>query len=111
MINLFKNKAKSPSQIEEETLRMRMVKRAEANSNARKSAKMTLTKGGGDVLSKIDAILDKVGGFENSKITAITELYLALESGDDKNLIKFLKQGDKIQKKTTVKKKSKTWNS
>lgn len=111
MINIFKNKTKSASQIAEDTLRTKMVERAEANSNARKTAKMIVTKGGGDVLSKIDRILDKVVGYENSKITAITELYLALESGDDKNLIQFLKKGDLIQPKKATKRKIKTWNS
>lgn len=110
MMNLFKKSPKSASQIEEETIRINILKRAEANTDARRSAKMVVTKGGGDVLSKIDQILDKVAGFENSKITAITELFLALESGDDKNLISFLKKGDSVAKKV-VKKKTKNWNS
>lgn len=108
MINFFKNKEKSATLIAEDTLRTKIVERAEANSNARKTAKMIVSKGGGDVLTKIDRILDKVAGYENTKITAITELYLALESGDDKNLIKFLKKGDLLQQKKT--RKTKHWN-
>lgn len=49
-------------------------------------------------ITKLNEILDKVSGYENSKITAVTELLLALESGDDKNLIKFLKTKDKTVK-------------
>lgn len=110
MMNIFKNKAQSASQIEEEAIRINLLKRAEVNADARRSAKMVVSKGGGDMLAKIDQILDKVAGFENSKITAITELFLALESGDDENLISFLKKGDLLQKKRT-KKNTKTWNS
>lgn len=49
----------------------------------------------------IDEILDKVSGYENSKITALAELALALETGDSKNLISFLKKKDKIVKVKT----------
>lgn len=49
-------------------------------------------------ITKLNEILDKVSGYENSKITAVTELLLALETGDDKNLIKFLKTKDKTVK-------------
>jgi hypothetical protein len=47
---------------------------------------------------KLNALLDKVSGYENSKITAMCELLIALETGNDQNLIKFLKTKDKTVK-------------
>jgi len=107
-MKIFKKAPKLASQNEEQAIRISIQKRAEVNAEARQMAtKMVVSKGGGDILSKIDQILDKVAGFENSKITAITELYLALESGDTKNLTAFLKKSDSVGTKKT----KKTWKS
>jgi hypothetical protein len=57
-------------------------------------------------IQKLDEILNKVSGFENSKIAVIAELALALETGNDKDLIKLLKSKDKVVAK---KAKKKTW--
>jgi hypothetical protein len=51
-----------------------------------------------NTIAKLNSILDKVSGYENSKITAMCELLIALESGNDQNLIKFLKTKDKVVK-------------
>ena len=55
-------------------------------------------------IAKLNQILDKVSGFENSKITTMCELLIALETGNEQNLIKFLKTKDKVVK---IKSKSK----
>jgi SPX domain protein involved in polyphosphate accumulation len=102
MIQLFNNK-KNSLEIQEEDLRKEIEQRAKINAEIRKGSNS-------DILQKIDQILDKVSGFENSKITAITELYLALESGDTKDLIAFLKKPETVVVKK-LKKKVSTWNS
>ena len=98
MMNLFNKKnSKNALEIREEDLRNEMLVRAKVNSEVRNGVN-------NEILKKIDEILDKVSGYENSKITAITELYLALESGDSKSLINFLKKPD-----VSVKKKEKKY--
>lgn len=99
-------------------------RRAEVNSEARKMAEvmtsgMKVTKPAvngnvavkginqySEAITRIDSILDKVSAYDNSKIGVLAELMLALETGDDKNLIAFLKKPDK---KIRVKKKKSTW--
>lgn len=102
MIQLFNNK-KNSLEIQEEDLRKEIMQRAKVNAEVRKGSNS-------DILQKIDQILDKVSGYENSKITAITELYLALESGDTKELIQYLKKPEVTVVKKSKKKVS-TWNS
>lgn len=57
-------------------------------------------------IQKLDEILNKVSGFENSKIATIAELANALETGEFQNLIKLLKTKDKVVVK---KRKKATW--
>ena len=91
---------------------MEIQMRAMANANARKSFSEASKKAKpsakvvsiGDAITTIDQVLDKVGNYENVKITALTELLLALESGDTKNLIEFLKAKEPV---ATSKKKVK----
>lgn len=112
MIQLFKSKVKETVDPKEYQVRMDVKRRAEINSEARKMASKLVSETKvvsiGNAIKMIDTVLDKVSAYENVKITAITELYLALESGDTKNLIKFLKAKEPLAK---VKKssKSKTW--
>lgn len=101
MITLFKFGKKNDSVITEDAVRDQILRRAIINQEKRKqkiTVETSINNNHTDTLKKIEEILDKVSGYENSKITAVTELLLALESGDDKNLIKFLKTKDKVVK-------------
>lgn len=119
-MNIFKtNNSESSLLIKEGELRKELVRRSELRSEATKMAQeIVLAKdkiaakakvvSKADALQMIDQVLDKVGAYENSKITALTELYLALESGDTKNLIQFLKAKEPVAK--VKKNKTETWN-
>lgn len=103
---------------------LEIKRRAEVNAEARKMAEamtsgMKVTKPAvvgktpvkginqyAEAIVRIDSILDKVAAYDNSKIGVLAELMLALETGDDKNLITFLKKPDK---KIRVKKKKSSW--
>jgi hypothetical protein len=102
----------------ENTVREDILRRSIVNAEARKMAKQMGSKSAPKVtkpkekatvapasinphaatIEHINQILDKVSGYENSKITTLCELMLALESGDTKNLITFLKKKDKVVK-------------
>jgi hypothetical protein len=58
-------------------------------------------------IQKLDEILTKVSGFDNTKIATIAELANALETGSFTNLIKLLKTKDKVVAKKKATKK--TW--
>jgi hypothetical protein len=123
MIQLFQPRAKQVflSTVEDE-VRRDIQRRAEINAVARKEAlKLAQDKAAknvvatskliskDDMLKTLDNVLNAVGGYENSKITALTELYLAIESGDTKDLIQFLKKKDaSVVKKS---KSKKVWES
>jgi len=97
MMQLFKNKGKEAQK--QADLTAEIKRRADVNAEARKLAVQLGSQSKQDTASaikKIDEILDKVSGFENSKITTLCELIIALETGDTKNLIQFLKKSDKI---------------
>lgn len=81
-----------------QTAKNEVIKLKSKATEAPKPAPMTTANSYATAITKLNGILDKVAGYENSKITAVTELLLALESGDDKNLIKFLKTKDKVVK-------------
>jgi len=105
MIQLFKNKGKEAQKQSE--LATEIKRRAEVNVEARRMAVQLGSQSKQDTKSaiqKIDEILDKVSGFENSKITTLCELMIALETGDTKNLIQFLKKGDKVVRVKSKKK-------
>ena len=117
MIQLFKSKASQVTRPSEDQIRASIQMRAKINQEARRLAiqmgkeqvvkptpKSTKIVSAGDMLQTLDAVLDAVSAYENTKITAITELYLAIESGDTKNLITFLKKKDKAIKKKKTKK-------
>jgi hypothetical protein len=123
MIQLFQPRAKQVflSTVEDE-VRRDIQRRADINAVARKEAlKLAQDKAAKnvvatskivskeDMLKTLDNVLNAVGGYENSKITALTELYLAIESGDTKELIQFLKKKDApVVKKS---KSKKVWES
>lgn len=118
MMNLFKSKQKEASQrTAEEEVMLDIQRRAMINSEARRMAEDMLRKSKaktkvvsiGDAIKVLDQVLDKVVGYENSKITAVTECLLALESGDTKNLIEYLKKSEVVKVKT--KKKKSNWES
>lgn len=117
MFKIFKN-TESTLTIREEQVREEILRRAQIRTEAerivkngelasQKKASKVKVVSKADALQMIDQVLDKVGGYENSKITAITELYLALESGDTKNLIQFLKAKEPVAK--IAKKKNEPW--
>jgi hypothetical protein len=120
MFNLFTSKGESSLTVKEEQLREDIHRRAMIKNEATKLAKNIVATeqkkaakvkvvSKADALQMIDQVLDKVGAYENAKITALTELYLALESGDTKNLIQFLKAKEPVAK--VSKKSVSTWNS
>lgn len=114
MLQLFKSREKQRISVTEDQVRQEIILRAQINSTARKEAvkiakektvqsKKVVSKD--DMLKTLDNVLNAVAAYENSKITALTELYLAIESGDTKNLIQFLKKKDApIAKKKKLKK-------
>jgi hypothetical protein len=115
MIQLFKSREKEVAKgYTEFDVQMEIMNRARVNAQNRKilaeKQKKTKVVSIGNAMTVLDQVLDKVGSYENSKITALTELYLALESGDTKNLIEFLKKGEVVKVKATKTKKS-SWNS
>jgi hypothetical protein len=117
MFTLFTNKVDS----KEANLRAEIQRRAEVNTVARTMAvkiakekiadkaiaesKTALNKE--TMLKTLDTILDSVSGYDNIKISTLAELYNAIESGDAKDLIKFLKAKEKTVKK--AKKKKSSW--
>lgn len=94
----------------EDSVREDIMRRAMVNQVAKNAAlkpapvaksapvKSTDTNPHAATIEKLNAVLDKVSGYENSKITAMCELLIALETGNDQNLIKFLKTKDKTVK-------------
>lgn len=97
----------------EDNIKDEIMRRAVVNSEGRKMAeflkknpiteskkteKQSIGNPHGATIKKIDEILNKVSGYENSKITALCELMLALETGNEKSLITFLKKKDKVVK-------------
>lgn len=122
MLNIFKKSNKKTD--ETDNVMLEIKRRAEVNAEARKMAEamtsgMKVTKPAvvgktpvkginqyAEAIVRIDSILDKVAAYDNSKIGVLAELMLALETGDDKNLITFLKKPDK---KIRVKKKKSSW--
>ena len=107
----------------EANLKAEINRRAEVNTVARrmavKIAKETLAEKAvvasktalnkETMLKTLDTILDSVSGYDNIKISTLAELYNAIESGDARNLIKFLKTKENTVKKS--KKKKSTWES
>jgi hypothetical protein len=124
MITLFRIGKKGQKDVKvfsQNDVREEIVRRAIVNTEARKEAILAATKPQikpvqksapatvnphAATIQKLDEILTKVSGFENSKIAAIAELALALETGDFKNLITLLKKKDTA---APVRKKKATW--
>lgn len=89
--------------VREDILRRAMVNQVAKNAALKpapvtKATPVEIANPHAATIEKLNAILDKVSGFENSKITAMCELLIALETGNDQNLIKFLKTKDKTVK-------------
>ena len=102
-----KNKVKNNVIFTEDSVRDEILRRAMVNQVAKNAALKpkpvvketpTAINPHAATIEKLNAVLDKVSGFENSKITAMCELLIALETGNDQNLIKFLKTKDKTVK-------------
>lgn len=119
MLQLFKTRSKQSISAIEDEVRRDIMRRAEINATARKAAlKLAQEKAAkkdapvatgktvskDDMLKTLDDVLNAVSAYENTKITALTELYLAIESGNTKNLITYLKKKDVAPKKKKVKK-------
>jgi translation initiation factor IF-3 len=114
----FKSKTKESISFTEDNIRKEIMDRASYNTEQRKKAldlakkpvnaqKIASSKlvNSQDMLKTLDNVLDAVHKYDNVKISTLCELYNAIESGDTKNLIEFLKKKDKIK----LPKKKKTY--
>ncbi len=117
MLGLFtSSKATKATLTDEGKIRMEIQRRQEINTEARKMAVRlgmaqkqapVSVQSKADMLRTLDGVLDGVSKFDNIKISTLCELYNAIETGDTKNLINFLKKKEKVAVKKTTKKK--TW--
>jgi hypothetical protein len=119
MLGLFKKKPSIEEKrdlVTEKQVRRDIARRAEIRSvaeklavsmNMEKSAPLPVTQKKEELkktedhiitIQRINNILDKVSNYENTKITTLCELILALETGNDKNLIELLRKKDKVVK-------------
>lgn len=102
------NEIRRRAEVNTEARRMAInISKEQVAEKAVKASKTALNKE--TMLQTLDSILDAVSSFDNIKISTLCELRNAIENGDGKDMIKFLKAKEKIVVKK--RKKKSTWES